>query len=185
MTYEEVKKSFENIMKHHISGDTFVLFALIIIIPLMTGGFVVARFIMGEDAAGITVLLLSIISVIGTFSIFNYRSKNEEEGLREWKKNVQTNYLDKLPIEKVEIIEYVSIGKRLSGEQMEIEFTYLYKTIKTKTTLMTTIKTVDGLEKPYLEFQYVENKIPEENMFPNLKKEYYNPILYVPNQKET
>jgi heme/copper-type cytochrome/quinol oxidase subunit 4 len=185
MTYEEVNKSFENTIKHHISGDTFILFALIIIMPLITVSFVVARFIIGENAAGIIVLLLSIILVIATFSLFNYKCNNEEEGLREWKKNVQTNYLDKLPIEKVEILEYVGVGKRLSGDQMEIEFTYLYKTINTKTILMTTIKSVDGLEKPYLEFKYVENKIPQDYMFPKLVKEYYNPVLYVPTPKES
>ena len=100
--------------------------------------------------------------------------KNEKK-INKWKEKIRTEYINKLPLEKHEVVDYKTFGRSSDEDKMKIEFIYLRAHIKTAETLTAAVKRIKGLETPYIEFQYLGEELIKE-----FKKGYYNPVLYIP-----
>jgi uncharacterized membrane protein YuzA (DUF378 family) len=46
-----------------------------------------------------------------------------------WEETVKKEYINKLPIEKIEVLNYKGIGQKVNDNKLKIEFTFLNKTL--------------------------------------------------------
>jgi hypothetical protein len=172
MTLNEANKLYESVSPPNL----FIAFAIGILI------FYISRLIFKKVLKdSVLIFILPFIpAFLAMMAISIMMAINFGEHKEEWKETVKTEYIDNLPIEKVEVVKYKAIGKRVSEGRMKIKFTYIYKTLEAEETLVATIKPVKGLKKPYMEFQFLDRNLPLDNDYIILKKGYYNPVLYVP-----
>lgn len=129
---------------------------------------------------GILVVTFIGFSMI-IFGLYQGTFENPKE-IMKWKEIVRKEYVNKLPIEKIEVLDYKGIGQKVNENQLKIEFTYLNQNVLTMDTVVATIKTVKGLKQPYLEYQYIEKNLPQTSNEVIFKKGYHNPVLYIPEQ---
>jgi uncharacterized membrane protein YvbJ len=118
------------------------------------------------------------ITVLAFVMYQEYSVKPKE--LVEWEETVREEYVNKLSIEKIEVLDYKGIGQKINDNQLKIEFTYLNQNIKTVDTVVATIKPIKNLKAPYLEYQYIEKNVPQNGEEIIFEKGYHNPILYIP-----
>jgi hypothetical protein len=172
MTLNEVNKLYESVSPPNI----FVAFAIAIL------AFYISRVIFKKilKDSDLILVLPFIPAFLAMIVITMMMVIGFDEHQKEWKETVKIEYIDNLPIEKVDVVKYKAIGKRVSEGRMKIKFTYIYQTLEAEETLVATIKPVKGLKKPYMEFQFLDRNLPLNNDYIILKKGYYNPILYVP-----
>jgi hypothetical protein len=130
---------------------------------------------------------IEIGSLIATFigmifvTIVAYQEYSvKPKEIAKWEVTVREEYVNKLPIEKIEVLDYKGIGQKVNENQLKIEFVYLNQNVLTMDTVVTTIKTVKGLKQPYLEYQYIEKNLPQTSNQVIFKEGYHDPVLYIP-----
>ena len=125
-------------------------------------------------------LFITVIGFIMVTSCYYQEFAGNQKQLVEWEGTVRVEYVNKLPIEKIEVLDYKGIGQKINDNQLKIQFTYVNQNIETIDTAVATIKPVKDLKKPYLEYQYIEKNLPQNEEEIIFKKGYHNAILYIP-----
>jgi hypothetical protein len=200
MTINEINKSYEKIgfMNENLPMICIVLFMILAIIPLLIE-LIIVRTKLKDFWKNKLSGYIKIIGIIA-FCVTSYnlieRNTNDVEA---WKENIKTEYIEKLPKEKIEIEDFFIVESQDKKNDLEyftknIEYTniveviYLVDGIKTKKTLEVIIKKNVGLDKPYVEYRNLKTNLPlkmKNNSNP-LNKNYifkkgnYNTILYIP-----
>jgi hypothetical protein len=200
MTINEVNKTYEKIgfMSENLPMFCVVLFMCFALMPLLIE-LIIVRTKLKDFWKNKLSGYIKIIGIIA-FCVTSYNlivgNLNDVEI---WKENIKTEYIEKLPKEKIEIEDFFIIESQDKKINMEyftknIEYTniveviYLVDGIKTKKTLEVIIKKNAGLEKPYIEYRRLKTNLPSKtkNNSNPLNKNYifkngdYNTILYVP-----
>jgi hypothetical protein len=175
MSLVEVNKMYENI--NSLDSFKFMLIAFIIsFMVTVVLGFAITLMGGGESST----LIIMLICVVVSGLTYMIKEKNADENFKNWKETVETEYIDKLPKERYEIIDYEIISGRQKDNKFNIEFTYLYNNIKTTEFMEATIENVEDLKKPYITFSFLEQDLPSEKIVPIYRNGYYNITLYIP-----
>jgi hypothetical protein len=146
-------------------------------------------------------ILFSIVITLFITILVNYINN---ERIDEWGEKIETQYIEKLPLEKDKILDYVVTSDYLLEENSNfftkekhgnlkptkisiVKITYLSDGIKKERTVNAKIERDKSIKEPYIEYQYLENNLPydiEVSKYTVFLKGFYNTTLYIPEQYE-
>jgi hypothetical protein len=168
------------------------ILVLIMLIVVVLASVLISKFF-GPFPFGVNIFLGMFVGVI-VISILNPYIKDDDiEKRDEWKNKIKTEYIEELPTEKREVIKYTLITSKVSkvdtsfftknpsknAATVKISF-YDNEQIERNEEVEANIVKVKNLQKPYIEYKYLKEKIPEMKNITVFEAGYYNATLYIP-----
>jgi hypothetical protein len=191
MTVNEVNQAYEKIsyMSDNIPMIIIVMFLFTIFITILIDLTLIYAIpkVYWKLKLSIFFKVIGVVFLLGaSYSLVTSHFNNVEN----WKEKTKEEYIEKLPFEKKEIVDYVIVESNTDTKDMEyftqnikytntVEIEYLKDGVKTKKTIEVIIRKSKSLKKPYIEYKNVEKNIlkTEDSIF---KKGFYNTTLYIP-----
>lgn len=194
MTIQEINQGYQNTEFMTSNLLIFEVITFIVIILLLK---LISKLGFGELFLP-TVILTAIVTVCWMFASV----PDELEKRDQFSEVVKEEYIDKLDIHKVEVLDYkviqeteVSNNPSFFTDQNKhvkifpVELNGLEEGLEVRLKMKMEVVKVDGLKEIYLEYQLLEQNLPsnkaveDKDFLIEFKKGYYNPVLYVPATK--
>lgn len=181
MTIEEISRQYNEVFVMSTKQEIWMNFSIILIIAIL-----LIIFLFKDFSIISTIGSLLIASIVGAFIIFittNYIDSVERGRLAEWEKRVREDYINHLPVNKLEVDQYREISALTSrvyftdNSRVRIrnfELTGTKDQSPFKIRIGVRVKEMENLDQPYLEYQYFPKDIG------TFQEGYANPKLYLP-----
>jgi hypothetical protein len=168
------------------------ILVLIMLIVVVLASILVSKFF-GPFPFGVNIFLGMFVGVI-VISILNPYIKDDDRKKRdEWENKIKNEYIEELTTEKREVIKYMLMNskvskvdktfftKKPSKNAATVSITFYDNEQKERTEeVEANIVKVKNLQKPYIEYKYLKEKMPEMKNITVFKVGYYNTTLYIP-----